>query len=314
MNFQPSENILSDFFNEPAARSSAEFKEASGLSDGFIPWVDDWLLGLHRFEALPCRGISLWFTRFADPEKLHPLFQERLLRYGYYSRTADYLVAMLDEFRGAGLSMPIYSDSDDGILSTIRYLQKDLHTLLIRPAPDSIYESPDSLPENIFLSAATPRLNHKKFYDIKIESALIQIACQCGIEDMPLDKKYFELVFDDLFVRVQAHSSLPCLLFDFFLKDASPIYGTMRQSLFGAMLQLNQNSFTMGSLALSLDNRDFIVGSGLMSLPDAENNFHTMLERWVEISIGMRAFFKALILEDVDVDFIAEPLLTGEFE
>jgi len=277
-------------------------------SDAYFQWTDQLMIGQHRLEQWPNRRISVW-ARSPDP---HPNqlddAEERMLRFGFEARTGDLLTPMLSEAYGAGISMPIWRLQDLSMVETLAdSLRTDLQSLIAGQPADE--PTSDSLPRELLSSALMSRLPHGPDPSNRDGESLKQICAAYGIHNFSQEQEFIEFLFDDLPCRAQAHPTLPCTLFDFFLMDACALQGSLRTLLMQTLLRLNQTSGQFASMSVGLDHRHFIVATACAGTDDLADQFQPLLERWVELALEVRSLCKTLVLQDVTLQFEISPAM-----
>ena len=143
--------------SDDAARSEHERMHAH--SDAYFQVTDQLIVGKHRLEHWPNRRISVWVGSSDQNPNQSDDAEERMLRFGFETRTGDLLTPMLSEPHGAGISMPIWQAQDLSVTEAlVDSLQKDLQSLIAgQPADDP---TSDSLPGEMLSSALMSRLPH----------------------------------------------------------------------------------------------------------------------------------------------------------
>lgn len=281
--------------------------------DTIIHWDDTRLIGQHVLGHWPHQGISVWAERADERPDLNPDAWERMLRYGFQSRTTDFLSPIFSEQHGAGILMPMWVLLDQTRSEAlINSLGLTLELLLAGPA--ALPETGDSLPEDVQLTARNSHFPHPSAPAFMNNDALIQICAHYGVRNLPANQGFLEFLLDDLPVRAHVHPTRPCLLFDFFLMDVCALQGSLRESLLHTLLTLNQNSAKFASMSLGLDNRHFIEATAYATTDELHSDFPSLMERWMELAREIRALCKTLVLDGVTMEFDVVPLPEGEIE
>ncbi len=293
--------------------STAEHAQMQTACDTMVQWDDKRLIGQHVLGYWPHQAISVWAE---SPEKrpdLNPDAWERMLRYGYQSRTTDFLSPIFSEQHGAGITMPLWNSPDQtGLEAILSALGKELEVLLAGPA--ALPETGDCLQEEVRLLARTPHFSPAFAPEFTNNDALIQICAAYDVQNLPANQNFLEFLIDDLPVRAYPHPSRPCLLFDFFLMDVCAVQGSLRELLMHTLLTLNYTSAQFSSLSLGLDNRHFIVATAFASTEGLHAHFPSFMERWVELALEIRALCKTLVLEGVTMEFEIQPIPEEEIQ
>ncbi len=275
-------------------------------SDAYFQWTDQLMIGQHRLEQWPNRRISVW-AGSPDP---HPNqlvdAEERMLRFGLEARTGDLLTPMLSETYGAGISMPIWRLQDPSMVAALaNSLRNDLQSLIAGQPADN--PTGDSLPGELLSSALMSRLPHGSDPANRGGRSLQQICAAYGIHNFSQEEEFIEFLFNDMPCRAQAHPTLPCTLFDFFLMDTCALQGELRTLLMQTLLRLNQTSGQFASMSIGLDHRHFIVATACAGNDGLADQFQPLLERWVELALEVRSLCKTLVLQNVTMQFEISP-------
>lgn len=295
--------FLSDALGSEGATVAAH-QRMHAPSDAYFEWTDQRVIGQHQLGHWPSRRISVWAGSPDQHLSHHPDAQERMLRFGFEARTGDLLTPMLSESFGAGISIPLCQVQERSVVEVLAgSLHNDLQSLIAGQAADD--PTADSLPDALLSSAMMGRLTreHELEPTKRAEKILEQICAAHDIGNFPKEQKFVEFLFDDLPCRVQAHPYLPCVLFDFFLIDASALQGSPRNLLMQTLLRLNETSGQFASMSVGLDHQHFIVATACAGTDGLADRFQPLLERWVELALDIRSLCKTLVLQDVTLQF-----------
>lgn len=255
---------------------------------------------IHRKTVL----LHCWQGLAQPIEALPDAALDPLLRYTFDDRLDDIRVAVFDTDLGIGLAMPVWRpDESNAYLQAFEGLSADLagwHALLEDDDPPDWDQV--TLPRSDIVSlsgsaragSAEPLLARQK---------LAAIASCCGFDPLPPGRAFFELLFEDLPVRVSLHPAGNLVTVDMFLHDASILQGQLRRAVMAAALQLNRAGIHGVPLALGLDRRHFLVASAYAPVAEMPEVFLPWLQYLVEQGFAMRQLVRTIAMDGAIMSF-----------
>ncbi len=273
-----------------------------------VPWLAEingsqWggmMVNTHRNTVL----LSYWQPLTQTLQSLPDSALDPLLRYTFDNRQDDIRVAVLDTDLGVGLTLPVWRPDDAGAYTqAFEAMATDLaswqNQLAVEGETDwdaaqLTHSATPSLTGSSQTVQADPALARQK---------LATMADICGLEPLPTDQNFFELLFDDLPVRVSLHPANHLATVDLYLYDASVLQGLLRRAVMGAALQLNRAGVQGIPLAIGLDRRHFMVASAYAPITDMPELLLPWLQYLVEQSFSIRQLIRTIAMDGAEISF-----------
>lgn len=238
--------------------------------------------------------LSVWRRFFKNESDLLDTHDEALLRRGFSTRLGPGLIGGMTAEFGYSFNLPLYGACDAHALGhAIEILVRELHRLEREPGSQAPALSP-------LASDACHRLGDTAH----AERVLARFAKSCGVEALSTGAHQFDLLFDDLPGRITLHPDARLLIADFFIHDLAMLHGAMRHVIAKSALLINQAALRGRSYVVSLDNRDFIVGTGRILLEGLNDE---LISQWLHYQVlqamDIRALIKRLSLEGAQISF-----------
>ena len=293
-------NSIADIANAAAEQLDIHFHGADDSQQPVqwaVPLDSQHQVGMTINAHDGCMIFSVWRRSFNNKPDVVNAQDEALLRRGFNTRLGAGLIGGSTAELGHSLNLPLYGACDVHALQyTIEILARELDRLEREPGSRA-----PALPP--FASDARYQLGNAAH----AEHVLARFAQSCGVDAMPPGTRQFDVLFDDLPGRIKLHPSARLLLADFFIHDLAMLQGAMRHVIVKSALLINQAALRGRSYVVSLDSRDFLVGTGRILLEGLNDElFSHWLQYQVMQALDMRALVKRLSLEGAQISLTPE--------
>lgn len=220
-----------------------------------------------------------------NEDSKYSMMGENLLRNSFETRLGAGLIGGIMPLAGICLSWPLFGASDENSLRAA------VNTMLqkLRRAENPSDSECQSLP------FVTDDARHMAGDTGRAECDLSRLAQSCGLAVLPHGIRHFELLFDDLPIRIMLHPSNRLLIIDFFLHDAMNLRGNMRRAFINTALLINQTTLRGNVFVIGLDSRNFVTATCRIALSRMDDDFWPVwLKYQMKRALEIRVLIKKL--------------------